>query len=70
MEELTRMFKSMNNRGKSAIVRYILDELDIDVYRFKDLSADWTERKLVDTGFGVNIQETNLRVNRFKVVIE
>lgn len=60
-EELKEMFDYWNNRGKSAICRFILDELGISLKEFVDHCRDWEERKLVikDGRFDVEISPTN-----------
>ena len=52
MDKLVNKFKYWNNRGKSAICRYILDELNITLEQFGQYSKDWIERKLVKTDDG------------------
>lgn len=52
MDELVNKFKYWNNRGKSAICRYILDELNITLEQFGQYTKDWVERKLVKTADG------------------
>ena len=52
-ENLVKWFKGSNNRVKSAVCRYILKELGIDVERFNDLLTDWEEWdvKELENGF-------------------
>ena len=47
MEELVNLFKYWNNRGKSAICRYILQELGVSLQEFGECTEMWKERKLV-----------------------
>ncbi len=47
LEQLVMRFKSWNNRGKSAICRYILNELNITEEEFIEHLHGWEERKLV-----------------------
>ena len=47
MEELKKMFDYWNNRGKSAICRYILKILNITLKEFTEYTESWKERKLI-----------------------
>jgi len=47
LDELVSKFSYWNNRGKSAICRYILEQLDITEKQFTEYLHDWSERKLV-----------------------
>ena len=49
LDNLILKFKYWNNRGKSAITRYLLNELGITAKEFVEYSEDWVERKLVRT---------------------
>ena len=48
LEQLVSRFKYWNNRGKSAICRYILEQLDITEEEFLNHLHGWTERTLVE----------------------
>lgn len=48
LEQLISRFKYWNNRGKSAICRYILQELDITEDEFIEHCHGWKERKLIE----------------------
>ena len=48
LKQLVSRFNYWNNRGKSAICRYILSELDITEEQFLEHLHGWTERKLIE----------------------
>lgn len=48
LEQLINLFNYWNNRGKSAICRYILQELNITEEQFLEYCHDWKERKLIE----------------------
>lgn len=47
LEQLISKFNYWNNRGKSAICRYILEQLNISEEQFIEYLHDWKERKLI-----------------------
>ncbi len=53
LEQLIMKFKSCNNRVKSAVCRYLLQELDITEEMFIDHLHNWVEKKLIidENGF-------------------
>ena len=60
LDQIKQKFNYWNNRGKSAICRYILQELGISAEQFVEYTKDWIERKLVRTSDNLN----------FKVIID
>lgn len=47
LEQLVSIFSYWNNRGKSSICRYILEQLKITEEQFIEYCHDWKERKLI-----------------------
>ena len=49
LDQIVNKFNYWNNRGKSTICRYLLEQLDITEKQFVEHLNNWTERKLVRT---------------------
>jgi len=47
LDKLISRFNYWNNRGKSAICRYILEQLNITEEQFLEHLHSWKERKLI-----------------------
>ena len=48
LEQLIMKFSYWNNRGKSAICRYLLEQLNINEKEFLGYLHSWTKRKLIE----------------------